>query len=286
MNIDNLKKLSIKARLAIIEKCNQIGGTHIGGSFSSIDFLICYYYMIHNKLNPNQRVLFYQGKIAFNAMLLISKGHCYISQLAALDTVFGGTFYLNEYFKPGTDYFGHPKRNSENFHFPASTGSLGQGVVYGNGLALGLKLKGINDCNIVSIIGDGEMQEGATFEALNFLIQHKLNHWVIMDNNNQISLGKSSDILNIGSVYKRLEGIDINSISLDGHDFKQICQLTKKITSPEKKNINGGFAELKTTKGSGVSFMEGVYKWHHRRFREGEFEAASEELKRKLKIAK
>lgn len=285
MILNKLHRLSLEARLSIAEKCNQIGGIHIGGSYSSIDFLVAYYLTIYNQLDESDKLNFYEGKMPFHTSLLISKGHCYVAQLAALDAVFGKSKYLDQYFLNGSEYFGHPKLNKNNFHFPASTGSLGQGIVYGNGLSLGFKIKDINDHRIVSLVGDGEMQEGVTYEALNFLSQHSLNHWVILDNNNQISLGRSSDILNIGHSSERLVGLNIDTIQIDGHDPKKIYKLSQEITSSHSSAVRGCFVELNTIKGQGVSFMEGAIKWHHRRFRDGEYEAARNELRGKLDLA-
>lgn len=278
MNIDELVRLSFEARLAIIEKCQQLGGAHLGGCFSSIDFLIAYYHAIYVGLPASARNDFYEGRLAADTKLITSKGHCYLAQLAALDTVFQGEKYLGQYFQHGTNFFGHPKRNENNAHFLVSTGSLGQGVAFGNGLALGAQLRNIHQQVIISLVGDGELQEGVTYEAINFSAHHRLNHWIVVDNNNQISLGKSSDILNIGRVSDRYQGLNINAFKVDGHSFRELKSVISKINSPTTNSEIGGFIELNTVKGKGVSFMEGESKWHHRRFRDGEYEAALNEL--------
>ena len=136
-----LEKLSRQARLKIIEKAQLLGGCHIGGSFSLIDFLISYYNKINSSLSQSQKKRFYEGLYPIPQELILSKGHCYISQLAALDTVFKNSAYLESYMKKDSLYFGHPKMQPDNFHFPVSSGSLGQGVTYANGLALGNKIK-------------------------------------------------------------------------------------------------------------------------------------------------
>lgn len=273
---DKLEVNSRRARRLVIEKCNEVGGVHIGGSFSCIDFLVTFYQAIYEDLNETDRNLYYDGKLDHDITLVVSKGHCYIAQLAALDAVFGRNEYLAKYFQAGSDYFGHPKRSVSNLHFPVSSGSLGQGLTFANGLALANKINNKGNKIVVSLVGDGEMQEGVTYEALNFLSQHKLNHTVVLDNNNQISLGKSSDILSLGTPVAHLETSELLIERVDGHCFSSLNILAKKILKNNSRM--GRFVELKTVKGKGVSFMEGVFKWHHRRFRDGEFAAALEEL--------
>lgn len=280
MNSHDLKELGIAGRLAIIQKCQEIGGVHIGGSFSSLDFLVCFYAILKSKLPTSKYEDYYEGKIPFGPELLMSKGHCYLAQLAALDVVFGQTKYLDKYFSVNSEFFGHPKRNPDNFHFPVSSGSLGQGIVFGNGLAFAEKLSETAGV-IVSVIGDGELNEGAVFEGINFAAQHKLAHWVVLDNNDQISLGKTSDILNVGSIGQYCAEINCRFSNLDGHDYDVLLNVLNDTIFSSKNVFEGGVLELNTIKGKGVSFMEGVTKWHHRRFREGEFEAAIEELKRR-----
>ena len=83
------EELSRLARLAIVEKSREIGGVHIGGSFSCIDFLVAYYSAIFCQLNTKERHLYYDGKLEVDQLLVMSKGHCYIAQLAVLDIIFG-----------------------------------------------------------------------------------------------------------------------------------------------------------------------------------------------------
>ena len=281
MTSDEFEKLANLARISIIKKCKEIGGVHIGGSFSSLDFLICFYTIVKSKL-PNSKIKdFYHGKVKFGPQLIMSKGHCYIAQLAALDIVFDENNYLKQFFAKGSDFFGHPKRDRANYHFAVSSGSLGQGVAFGNGLALAEKLIDTTG-SVVSVIGDGEMNEGVVFESINFAAQHKLPHWIVVDNNNQISLGKTSEILNIGAISKHCEAINFQYVSVNGHDFDLLFKELNNIFFSTEKNYKGGVLELQTIKGQGVSFMEGETRWHHRRFREGEFEAALRELEGKL----
>ena len=277
MENEALQELGKQARLAIVKKCNEIGGVHIGGSFSAVDFLICYYATLKSQLIETEQKKFYEGSLAHGPLFIMSKGHCYISQLAALDAVFYGTKYIDAYFSKNSEFFGHPKISATNWHLNVSSGSLGQGIVFANGLALSLKLKKSSQ-SVVTVIGDGELNEGAVYEAINFAAHHKLPHWIILDNNNQMSLGSSSDILSTGSLMGHCNTIDMPYYNIDGHDYGQLVKILEQTVFSFKNNVAGGFIDLHTIKGKGVSFMERASKWHHRRFRDGEYEAAMSEL--------
>ena len=263
------------ARKLIIEKTNLIGGTHIGGSFSIIDFLTNFYLDKINNLSQDELNNFYLGIInPCKYQLIFSKGHCYIAQLAVLDSIFSNNIYLKEYFTKDSNYFGHPKRIISNFHFPVSTGSLGQGITFGNGLALANKIKQTDEM-INVIIGDGEFNEGSCNEAIFFAIQNKLNINYIIDNNNQMSLDYTENILSNGIIQKRFENLSINTFEINGHSHKEIQKLLLQV----KNGTN--IVLLNTIKGKGVTFMEKEFKWHHRRLRDNEYQDALGELNAK-----
>ena len=271
-SLDLIEK-SRKARLLILETAKRVSGAHIGGCFSIIDFLVTYY----NFLCPDgveERNDFYQGKSKEIPTMIFSKGHCYLAQLAALDTIYSRKYYTSNYMKVDSEFFGHPKRYKENLHFPVSSGALGQGVTFANGLALANKLNKSQQ-KVISIIGDGEMNEGSCMEALLFAQQHELNHYFVIDNNNQMSLGNTSKILNLGKLKSRLKSVGMEGVEINGHNFK----LLKKEILNLLTNNGQNFLILNTVKGKGVSFMEGDYKWHHRRFKDNEYEEALYELK-------
>jgi len=208
--------------------------------------------------------------------LVFSKGHCYLAQLAVLDAVCGRSAYCESYLSPHSSYFGHPKRSERNRNFAVSSGSLGQGEVFANGIALALK-RSASEQFVMSIIGDGELNEGSCQEAFSFASQHKVPHVFIIDNNRQMSLGRTDDIQSNGHIRRRFQAIGVTTFILNGHsvseitDFLDHCFNNRPICEPIA-------VILDTVKGSGVSFMEGNPKWHHRRFRDDEYERAINEL--------
>ena len=270
----NKKYYKQKARELILNVANRVGGSHIGGSFSIVDFLIHLYsgYKDNNSVTDEE---FYNGYLGELPKIIFSKGHCYLSQLAALDSVFNKTFYTDKYLTDGSEFFGHPKKNRTNSHFLVSAGALGQGITFGNGLSLANKFIE-NNSKMISIIGDGEFNEGSCTEALLFASQHKLNHSFVIDNNDQMSLGKTSKIFNLGFLKSRIEAYGLDCHDIDGHSEEELDICVNNIL--DKNNSQPCVYVLNTIKGKGVSFMEGESKWHHRRFKENEFINAIKEL--------
>ena len=280
MNTSSDKRASY-ARKKTIQIAEAIGGAHIGGIFSIIDFMICLYEgYINDGLSPKD---LYKGKFFSRPKIVFSKGHCYLAQLVALDEICGENFYTNNYMKEGTYFFGHPKRIIGNDNFSVSTGALGQGITFANGIALSEKITGHVDGGVISIIGDGELNEGSCWEAIQFAQQHQLKHIIIIDNNNQMSLGKTEDILSFRNITEMLNIINITTYKISGHDHSEIKKII--LNNIFNKNFNNFpiCIVLNTIKGKGVSFMEGDFKWHHRRFKNDEYQLALNELEKNEK---
>ena len=197
-DITLIRKIAYKSRLKTLDVANRVSGAHIGGIFSIIDFLSSYYFLLKKKFKLNSS--FYKGKSLIPFELIFSKGHCYLSQLCVLDTIFQKNMYCDSYLLEGTTFFGHAKRIG-NHIFPLSSGALGQGITFANGIALS-NLLSFNQNKTISIIGDGEMNEGSVSEALLFASQ-KINHTIVLDNNNQMSLNKTNNIFSIGNLKKK-----------------------------------------------------------------------------------
>jgi len=279
MNISTDKRANA-ARKKIIEVAERVEGAHIGGSFSIIDFMICLYdtYLIDG-LSPHD---LYEGKFSSRPKLAFSKGHCYLAQLAALDVTCGQDFYVGNYMKSGGIFFGHPKRIDGNDNFTVSTGALGQGLTFANGVALSEKMRGSSRC-VISIIGDGELNEGSCWEAIDFAQQHQLQHLFVIDNNNQMSLGRTTDILGFKNITNILNAANIKTYEIDGHSHEAISGLLTDLIL-NKGYLNGpACIVLNTIKGKGVSFMESDFKWHHRRFKNDEYQLAKIELEKNEK---
>jgi len=152
---------------------------------------------------------------------------------------------------------GHPKPASLNW-IKAGTGSLGQGLSIGVGMALAGKMQKRKFKTYV-LLGDSEIAEGSVYEAMELASYYKLNNLVaIVDINRLGQRGQTLLGHNINSYKKRMKGFGWDVISIDGHDIKQIINALKKA----KKSKTPVVILAKTFKGKGVSFLENKEGWH------------------------
>ncbi len=263
-----MHRLGKNARLRVIEVADRVGGVHIGGIFSIIDFLLTFmekYYITS-----------VGGKARLKSKLpefIMSKGHCYLAQLAALDALLDDDVYCSKYLSEGSTYFGHPKRDEKSEIFLVSSGALGQGITMSNGVALANQILQ-SDAKTWCVIGDGEFNEGSCQEAIAFISQHQLNTTIVIDNNKQESLDFTGNIASNGDIRQRIEAFSIQYFDVDGHNSAEM------ITILDEIDLSNGpvFLNLNTIKGKGVSFMEKNVIWHSRRFKDDEMPRARSEL--------
>jgi len=149
------------------------------------------------------------------------------------------------------------KEDWEDFNLPGCLdgfGSLGHGLPIAVGIAFGNKLQGKKE-HIFCIVGDGEMQEGSMWEALNFLHHYDLNNiTVVIDHNGLQAMDKVNNVLS-QRLFDRLVGWGFLPGRCDGHDYEQL-----KYSLENRPQI----LIAKTVKGKGFPYMEGVAKWHYR----------------------
>lgn len=266
--LSELNSLSKKMRIQILKMIYDAKGGHIGGCFSVIDLLV---HLYSNVLNFNCK----DPKWTERDYLILSKGHCCIALYVVL---FHYNFFneklLKSYSLNGGFLGGHPKKDDAP-GIEATTGSLGHGLGLGNGLAYGSKLQRKNN-KVFIVMSDGEINEGSVWESILFASQHNLNNlFVILDNNNQISLDSLDNILSIEPIDKKFESFGWNVKRINGHDHSEINSAINYLSNLNNKP-NVLIAD--TIKGKGVSFMEGITKWHYRGPDEKEYMSALKEL--------
>ena len=176
---------------------------------------------------------------------------------------------LGTYYENGTKLTAHPVSDSDLVEF--GTGSLGHGISLAVGKCKARKLNG--DKNpIFCLVSDGELNEGSSYEGINFAIKHQLDNLVIIvDNNGLQGLGESSKVLgDLTEIYFNRNGLYYSQI--DGHDIDALkLEFEKERNSP-------GFINAKTLKGKGVSFIEGDNNWHYLTLDQSLYEKAIGEL--------
>jgi len=140
-----------------------------------------------------------------------------------------------------------------------STGSLGQGLSVANGIALGAKVRKV-DFNIYCLLGDGEIQEGHVWEAAMTAPHHKLdNLCAILDCNKVQENGPVAEIKNEEPIAAKWRDFGWHVREVDGHNFQDLISALDEFDTVKGEPF---FILAHTIKGKGVSFMEGLAKWH------------------------
>lgn len=272
--IKDLKKISNHIKQEILEMTSTAGSGHPGGSMSIADIITALYFSIlkHDPKNPksNERDIF-----------ILSKGHCAPALYAALGEC--GYFSKEEFIslrKIGCMLQGHPDSTTTP-GIEVCTGSLGNGLSVGCGIAASLRISG-SDRKVYVLMGDGECNEGQVWEALMFAAHYKLDNLIaIIDLNGYQVDGKTSEIMNIEPLDKKLKAFNWEVFEIDGHNMEEIIITFKNVL--DRKNCCPKAIIAKTIKGKGVSFMENENKYHGTPLKENELIPALNELRAGVK---
>jgi len=266
--IRHLKKMAQKLRRDVIISIGVNFAGHVGGSCSSADLVAALYFykMRYDPKNPN-----WEGRDRF----LLSKGHVAILQYSALAEA--GFFPVEDL--PNTKNLGfHLQGHPDMLKTPgieASTGSLGQGLSIGLGMALGLRLKK-SDSKVYVLVGDGELNEGQNWEAIMAAAAFGADNLVaILDNNGLQATGKIVDRLDSGDLPSKWRSFGWRVIEIDGHDFGQIIDA---LDAADERDGSPTVIIAKTVKGKGISFAEGVAAYHNGTLTEEAYQQALAEI--------
>jgi len=249
----DLKSLTKHLRVDIIRMIEAAGNGHPGGSLSIIDIIAVLYwkFLKHDPKNPG-----WEGRDRF----ILSKGHACPALYAVMaHRGYFPTADLLTLRKLGSPLQGHPDRlRLPGIEF--STGSLGQGLSVGVGMACAAKLDK-KDCKTVVVLGDGEMQEGQCWEAFMSAPKFKLDNLIaIVDFNNGQIDGPVNEVMNVEPLADKLKTFNWEVQAIDGHDLEAVEKALAKAWSA--KDGRPQCIVAKTVKGKGVSFMENNIAWH------------------------
>jgi transketolase len=221
--------------------------TRLASSLSSIEIFVALYYGGVLRINPNN------PRDENRDRCIISKGHGSICMYPILaDLGFFPLEELKHVCESGSFLGGIPDPVIPGYE--TVNGSLGHGLGVGTGMAFGLKRKG-SDRSVFVVAGDGELHEGANWEAIMFAAQHKLdNLHLIVDQNNISMLGYTDDIVSHGELSSRLSAFGWDCLEVQGHDV-----LAVQSALHQQKSVSGGKPKAliaRTLKGRGVPGLE------------------------------
>lgn len=256
---EKLALLSDMCRANTLASVKLAGSGHLGSSFSSLDIVTLLYY---SEMNTAQLGVGHPDRDIYFS----SKGHDAPGQYAVLFSL--GILPKEKFLKlrrlDGT--YGHPDVSTPGVE--ANTGSLGMGISKAKGMALAKVLRRQRG-RIFVMTGDGELQEGQIYEALQTAVHQKISNLnVIVDHNKVQSDKPVKEIIDLGDLKEKCRSFGWHVASCDGHDFRQLERVFaefRTISDKPKMLI------ADTVKGRGVSFMEhpaalraggGIYHWH------------------------
>jgi transketolase len=260
VEIKELEEVSRKIRRDIMVMLSEAGSGHSGGSLSATEIMVSLYWNIlrHDAENPDwdERDWF-----------VLSKGHACPVQYAVLAA--RGFFPRKELWtlrKLDTILQGHPHRlKTPGVEF--SAGSLGQGLSLASGVAMGLKRKG-NPGNVYCLMGDGEMNEGAIWEAGMTAAHYGLDNLCgICDRNYLMIDGNTEEVMGLDPLPEKWEAFGWQVLEIDGHDLRQVTYAYERFLLEKRKPT---MIIANTIKGKGVSFMENQADWHGAAPKKGE----------------
>ncbi len=258
-NNSEFKRIANTIRKDIIQMLFLAKSGHSGGPLGITDFMtVLYFGGLMNYDSKNSKL---QNRDRF----VLSAGH----MAPVLYSVLARAGYfscaeLSTLRKLGTRLQGHPGLDVELPGIETSSGSLGQGVSIAVGMAMSDKYIDKNNAEVFCITGDGELQEGACWEAAMAAGSHKLDNlcWIIDNNDCQID-GRVKDIMSIYPIKEKFNAFNFETIEIDGHNFDEIKSALTFFKNNHKNKINKPTCIIvKTYMGKGVSFMEDKYNWH------------------------
>lgn len=264
-----LKRKSIQYRRTILEIITHANAGHTGGSMSCVDILNVLY---NHVMNISPALVDDPNRDRY----VQSKGH---SVEALYSVLLDKGFYNKEDLMTigqfGSPFIGHPTRKIKGIE--QNTGALGHGLSVAVGMALAAKKDG-RSYLVFTLLGDGELAEGSSWEAMMTAAHYKLDNLTIIIDRNKYQITGSTEQVNaleplaakftaFGCAVEECEGNDVGAL------MRTFDRLPFKVGKPSLVLAN-------TTKGNGISFMQAGSKWHHRVPTDAEYASAMTELDR------
>ena len=268
-NINELRKKTIDLKKKVLTMIYKAQSGHPGGALSAADFTaVCYFSeMRYDPKNPR-----WEDRDRF----ILSKGHVCPVQYAALATVgFFDESVLDTLRKEGSILQGHPDMKKCP-GIDISTGSLGQGLACGVGMAIAAK-RDNKDFRVFVVVGDGEAQEGEIWEAANTAHKYELDNLIVFLDVNNLQLdGITDEVMPNGDLAAKFAAFGWDTYEINGNSVAEIVKTFERIrmTKTHRPKCILGY----TVKGNTVSYMENKANWHGVAPNKEEYEIAMKEL--------
>jgi len=247
-----LDAIANRLRRDVIKMTSAAGTGHPGGSLSAADMMAALYF---HELRVDPARPEWPDRDRF----IMSKGHACPVWYAALAE--RGYFPVSDLWglrHISSHLQGHPDMR-KTLGVDMTAGPLGSGTAAGAGMALGARITS-RDFRTYVMVGEGDLQEGCTWEAILLAGHHRLDNLTLLIDYNRSQVdGKSDEILSLDPLADKLRACRWAVCEIDGHDMGQILDALD-----WARGLTGspGAILARTVKGKGVSFMEDRHEWH------------------------
>lgn len=268
--VAKIEEISKLLRYYILTSTTEAGSGHPTSSLSAVELMATLYFGGYLKYNIQDPDYINNDRIIF------SKGHAsplYYSLWAAAKAI--DPSELMNLRKFNSNLEGHP---TSNFRYTdAATGSLGQGLSVGVGLAINAKYLDKSNYKTYVLLGDGELSEGSVWEAANIASRYNLNNLIAIVDCNRLEQASETILEWDLNAYKaRFESFGWYVITIDdGHDVQSIVTAFEQIKNSQDKPI---CIVAKTIKGKGIKMLENKLEWHGKALKREELENAMHDL--------
>jgi transketolase len=265
--IRRIERIACDLRANVVRMIGVGKVGHLGGSCSLAEIVAALYF---EKMRFDPQAL----KDPCRDRFLLSKGHCVLIQYAALVEL--GVIPREEMGKVKTlagNLQGHPDLMTPGME--AVTGSLGQGLSIGVGMALALRLKK-SPSRVYVIMGDGELAEGQLWEAAMAAARYGLDSLTgIVDRNRIQATGPTKEIFDIPSIAEKWRAFGWNVLSVNGHEVGAVLDALDEAAA---KKGTPTMIVADTIKGKGISFAENLVAFHNAALTQEQYDQALAEI--------
>lgn len=252
LQTSSIKVDPVSVRLTILDMLYKGKASHLGSNMSAVEMLIAMFGSVD--------VTGIRDETPDRSRIVVSKGHCAAATYATMFH-FGiiPAELISTYHTNGSILAGHVSHAVLGVEH--STGALGHGIGVAVGCAVGLRSRGYNKSLVLTLLGDGEIQEGSVWEALMFAVHRKLSNFVaLIDNNGISSITNTEKVIDMRPLTSRFAGFGLEVREVDGHDVGEIKAAIRELSGGSGPAV----IVCNTIKGKGVRFAEGSAIWHYR----------------------
>jgi transketolase len=264
--------MAVRLRRDVVEMIGYGKAGHLGGSCSLAEIVAALYFA---RMRFDPRNIGDPDRDRF----ILSKGHAVLIQYAALIEL--GVIPREEIGRAKTlegMLQGHPDMERTP-GIEAVTGSLGQGLSIGMGMALALRLDR-RPSRVYVIMGDGELSEGQLWEAAMAAAAYGLDNLTgIVDRNRIQATGPTAEVLAIPAIERKWEAFGWSVLTVDGHDIWAVLEALDAAAAVRGRPT---VIVADTVKGKGVSFAENTAAFHNGIMTREQYEQGLQELDRRL----